>query len=87
MSISQVGKPLHELEEDLSRRYFISTLNLLNFNLESTYPEYVLGGWHTLVFQESVSIACEYFAYSDPTQMLFKWLIINANLCVIPKVE
>ncbi len=35
MSISQVGKPLHEFEEDLSRSYLIWTLNLLKANLES----------------------------------------------------
>ncbi len=87
MSISQVGKPLHELEEDLSRSCLIWTLNLLNLNLESTFLEYVWGVWHTHVFQENVSIACEYLAYSDPTQILFKWLIIIANLCMIPKVE
>ncbi len=38
----------------------------------------------TCVFQENVSLVCEYLAYSDPTRMLFKWLIIiNANLCVV----
>ncbi len=87
MSISQVGKPLHEFEEELSRSYLISTLNLLKPNLDSTFPEYGWGVWHTHVFQENVSIACEYLSYSDPTQMLSKWLIINANLCMIPKVE
>ncbi len=87
MSISKVGKPLHEFEEDLSRSYLIWTSNLLNLNLESTFPEYVWGVWHTHVYQENVSIACEYLSYSDPTQMLFKCLIINANLCMIPKVE
>ncbi len=90
MSISQVCKPLHEFEEDLSRSYLILTLNLLKLNLESTFSQYVhdvWGVWHTHVFLENVSIACEYLAYSNTTQMLFKWLIINANLCVIPKVE
>ncbi len=87
MSISQVGKPLHEFEEDLSRCYLIWTLNLLKPNLENTFTEYGWVVWHTHVFQENVSIACEYLSYSDPTQMLFKWLIINANLCMIPKVE
>ena len=84
MSISQVGKPLHELEEDLSRSYLIWTLNLLKLNFESTFPEYVWGVWGTRVFQENVSIVCE---YSDTTQMLFKRLIINANLCVTPRLK
>ncbi len=74
-SIFQVGKPLHEFEEDLSRSYLIWTLNLLKLNFDSTHPEYVWGGWCTHVFQEDVSIVFEYLAYSDPTQMLFKWLI------------
>ncbi len=87
LSISQVGKPLHEFEEDLSRSSLIWTWNPLKLNFESTFPEYVWGVWHTCVFQENVSIVCEYLTYWDPTQMLFKWLIINANLCMIPKVE
>ncbi len=40
MSLSQVGKPLHEFEEELSRSYLIWTFNLLKPNLESTFPEY-----------------------------------------------
>ncbi len=36
---------------------------------------------------ENLSIVCEYLAYSDPTQMLFELLIINANLCMISRVE
>ena len=75
MSISQEGKPPHEFEEELSRSYLIWTLNLLKPNLESTFPEYGWVVWHTHMFQENVSIACEYLSYSDPTQMLFKWRI------------
>ncbi len=41
MSISQVGKPPHGFEEDLSRSYLIWTLTLIKLNLESTFPDYV----------------------------------------------
>ncbi len=35
------------------------------------------------MYSKNVSIVCEYLAYSDPTQMLFKWLIINAILVLM----
>ena len=41
MSISQVGKALHEFEEILSRSYLVSTLNILKLNFDSTFSKYV----------------------------------------------
>ncbi len=87
LSISQVVKPLHEFEEDLSRGSLIWTWNLHKLNFESTFSEYVWGVWHTCVFHENARIVCKYLTYLDPTQMLFKWLIINANLCMIPRLK
>ncbi len=37
MSISQVGNPFHEFEEELSRSYLIWTMNLLKPNLEGFF--------------------------------------------------
>ena len=39
------------------------------------------------VFQENLSIVWEYLAYSDPAQILFKILIINANLFMTSRFE
>ena len=43
ISSSQVGEPLHEFEEYLSRSSLIWTLNLLKLNFESAFPQYVWG--------------------------------------------
>ncbi len=81
MSISQVGRPLHEFEEDLSRSCLMWTLNLLKLNLESAFPEYVWRVWHTQMFQENVSISCKYLAYSDPTMMISIFKITYFQPC------
>ncbi len=59
----------------------------MNFESTQTQIWKYFWVWCTPVFQENVSLVCEYLTYSDSTQMLFKWVIINANLCMIPKVE